>query len=111
LSALGSQIFTLAGSVGVRDVARLAPELQQALSGAGPLAIDCTDLAEIDLSIVQLLVAAHKTAAATGKPLRLIAPTGGPLAALLRQAGFLTPDNRPLTPEGQFWINAEANAA
>jgi anti-anti-sigma regulatory factor len=111
LNALGSQTFPLAGSVGVRDVARLAPELQHALSGPSPLAIDCTDLTDIDLSIVQLLVAAHKTAAATGKPLRLIAPAGGPLTALLRQAGFLTPDNRPLTPEGQFWIDAEAKTA
>jgi anti-anti-sigma regulatory factor len=111
LSAPASAVFPLAGSVGVRDAARLAAELQQALSGPVSVAIDCTNLADIDLSIVQLLVAAHKTATAAGKPLRLISPAGGPLAALLRQAGFIAADDRPHTPEGQFWTNAEANAA
>jgi ABC-type transporter Mla MlaB component len=110
LSIRGSQTFALAGSPGVRDAARLAGELQQALSGPGPLAIDCTNLAEIDLSIVQLLVAAHKTAAASGKPLRLIASAGGPLPALLRQTGFVSPDGIALTPEGSLWINAEGKA-
>jgi len=108
---LGSQTVHLAGSLSLRDAARLAPELQQALAGPGPLVIDCTNLIDVDLSVVQLLVAAHKTAAAAGTPLRLLAPASGPLPALLRQAGFVSPDGRPLTPEGQFWINQETKAA
>jgi anti-anti-sigma regulatory factor len=81
------------------------------LAGPAPLAIDCSGILEVDLAIVQLLAAAHKTAGALGKPLRLIAPDDGPLAALLRQAGFVGADGRPLTPEGPFWINAEGKAA
>ncbi len=109
--ALGSQIFPLAGSLGLRDAARLSAELAEALAQPGPLTIDCSGLGDVDLAIVQLLVAAHKTAAATGKPLTLVSPPGGPLAALLVQAGFVSPDGRPLTPQGQFWSNAEGKAA
>jgi anti-anti-sigma regulatory factor len=111
LSATGSQTVAFAGAIGVRDAARLAVDLQQALLAPGALCIDCTGVTDIDLAVVQLLVATHKTCAAGGKPLRLIAPAGGPLQALLRQAGFLAADGTPLTPEGPFWINAEGKAA
>lgn len=111
MNAAGSQTFALTGSIGVRDAARLAAELQQALAGPAPLTLDCTGLVDVDLAVVQLLVAAHKTCAAAGKPLGLIAPAAGPLHVLLRQAGILAPDGKPLTPEGSFWINAEGKAA
>jgi anti-anti-sigma regulatory factor len=111
LIASGSQTFPLNGSLGLRDAARLSAELAEALARPGPLTIDCTALAGVDLAIVQLLVAAHKTAAAAGKPLALVSPPGGPLAALLRQAGFIAPDGRPLTPQAEFWSNAEGKAA
>lgn len=111
MNTTGSQTFALIGDLSVRDAARLAAELQQALAGPAPLVVDCTGLVEVDLAVVQLLVAAHKTCAAAGKPIRLIAPAAGPLQALLRQAGFLAADGNPLTPEGSFWINAEGKAA
>ncbi len=111
MNALSSQTFVLAGTATVREAAAIAAELQQALAAPGRLAIDCTSLTDVDLSVVQLLVATHRTAATAGKPLHLIAPTAGPLQALLRQAGFVSSDGRPLTPEGQFWINAEGKAA
>ena len=78
---------------------------------AAALVIDCTGLAGIDLAIVQLLVASAKTAAAAGRSLSLVGLAGGPLATLLRQAGFLSPDGRPLGADGTFWINAEGKAA
>ena len=111
MSAVGSQTFVFSGSLGVREAARVGAELHQALSGSDTLLLDCSGLTQVDLSIIQLLAAAHKTAVAAGKVLRLITPTGDPLAALLRQAGFVSADGRPLTPEGQFWINAEGKAA
>ena len=95
MSAVGSQTFVFSGSLGVREAARVGAELHQALSGSDTLLLDCSGLTQVDLSIIQLLAAAHKTAAAAGKVLRLITPTGGPLAALLRQAWT------PIIPESR----------
>jgi len=60
---------------------------------------------------VQLLVAAHKSARTAGTTLTLKTPADGPLAALLLQAGFVSAAGHPLTPEGDFWLNAGGKAA
>jgi ABC-type transporter Mla MlaB component len=104
----GSTIFPLTGSVTVREVAQLAEALQAALTTSSALTIDCAGLTEIDLAAVQLLVAAHKSARAAGTPLTLRHAADGPLSALLRQAGFIAADDRPLTPEGDFWAQGKA---
>jgi ABC-type transporter Mla MlaB component len=111
MSAAGSQSFPLTGAVTVREVAHLAGTLQAALTASGSLLIDCTGLTEIDLAGVQLLVAAHKSARAAGTSLSLRTPPDGPLPTLLRQAGFVTAEGRPLTREGDFWLDAGSKAA
>ena len=108
MSAAGSQTFPLTGAVTVRDVTRLAETLQGALTAASALVIDCAGLTEIDLAVVQLLIAARTTALATGKSLTLKAAADGPLPALLRQTGFIATDGRALTPEGDFWTQGKA---
>ena len=101
----------LKGSLGLRDVARLAEELERLLAAPGPVTIDCDELTDIDLSIVQLLISARRTATAAGRSLTLRHPSDGPLQRLLKAAGILAGDGSPLTSDGQFWINAEAQAA
>lgn len=105
------RIFHVTGAAGLRDIARLAAELSQVLAAPGPLEIDCSGIAETDLSFVQLLLAAHRTAQSAGKTLTLVIPATGPLAALLAAAGFVDHAGRPLTPEGGLWTVAEARAA
>jgi anti-anti-sigma regulatory factor len=99
----------LEGDVGVRDAARLAEQLSQAI--AGPLTIDCTSLSGVDLAVIQVLLAADRTARAAGQSLTLIHPPGGPLQQLLVAAGFTAPDGTPLTSDGPLWAGAEAHAA
>lgn len=108
MSAAGPQIFPLTGTVTVRDVTRLAEALQGALTASSGLVIDCTGLTEIDLAVVQLLIAARTTASATGKSLTLKTIADGPLSVLLRQTGFIAADGRALTPEGDFWTQGKA---
>jgi anti-anti-sigma regulatory factor len=106
-----AQHLPLKGSLGLRDVAGLAEELERLLAAPDPFVVDCADLAEIDLSIVQLLVSARRTAMAAGRSFVLRHPADGPLERLLKAAGVLAGDGSPLASDGQFWINAEAPAA
>lgn len=99
----------LEGDVGVRDAARLAEQFSQAI--AGPLTIDCTSLSGVDLAVVQVLLAADRTARAAGQSLTLIHLPGGPLQQLLVATGFIAADGTPLTPDGPLWAAAEAHAA
>jgi anti-anti-sigma regulatory factor len=99
----------LEGDLGVRDAARLALQLSQAI--AGPTTVDCTNLSGIDLAVVQVLLAADRAARAAGQPLILRHPAGGPLQQLLVATGFIAADGTPLTPDGPLWAAAEAHAA
>lgn len=102
---------SLRGSLGLRDVAPLAEEFGRALASSGPLTVDCTELNEIDLSVIQLIVSAYRTAMASGRSLTVRHPAGGPLERLLVAAGFIAGDGSALTSDGQFWTSAEAGAA
>ncbi len=104
-------VISLAGPVGLRNVAELAAELQRGLSASGPIVVDCAGLTEIDLSAVQLLLAAQRTARASGRAFALAAPPDGALGALLMTTGFLAEDGAPLTPDGGLWGAAERTAA
>lgn len=106
-----SQQIALSGAVGVRDIADLARQLRELLATPGPLLIDCTAVTEIDLSAVQVLVAAHRSALAGGRSLALRAPIDGPLCRLLKAAGFLGANGTPLTPEAALWSGAGGKAA
>ncbi len=94
-------VLTLATAGELREL--LAGKLGQA--GTTTLAVDLSSVAEADLSLPQLLVAAHRTARALGKRLEIV---GAPAAAVRRvceDAGFLAGiDDRPGTGlEGELW--------
>jgi anti-anti-sigma regulatory factor len=53
--------------------------------------IDCAGADEVDVSFIQLLIAARRAAQRNGKQLRLAAPPEGALQAALTRAGFIFP--------------------
>lgn len=101
----------LSGSLGIRDAGATLEKLKAALATATSLTIDCSALTGADLSTVQLLAAAKRTAAAEGKTLRLMAPAGGVLNTLLQQSGILDPDGEPKAPHDRFWAGAQHSEA
>ncbi|HTJ59090.1 MAG TPA: STAS domain-containing protein [Devosiaceae bacterium] len=94
----------LSGALGLRDVAGLAASLKTALEAHQAVTLAAEGLTEVDVSILQVLVAAHKSATKTGKSLQFKATTAGTLRQTLVKAGFLTAGGEPLTPEGNFWV-------
>lgn len=77
------------GALGLRDVHAVRDTLLEALGGQAAVEIDAGELTEIDVSIVQVLIAAQKTARARGTRFHVIASPEGPLRAVMFRAGLL----------------------
>jgi hypothetical protein len=77
------------------------------------VAIDCAAATEADVCLVQLLLAARRSAAQDGRRLVLTRPVGEVLHATLRRGGFLPddPGHHPLPDpsgsEAAFWHGEE----
>jgi len=62
--------------------------IRDALEQRQSLILDCADAIEIDVSFLQILVAAQLSASRASKSISLAAPPGGALADALRRCGF-----------------------
>ena len=94
----------LAGTLGVRDVSNTCERLRGAFEQPGPIEIDLRELTGLDISIVQLLIAAFKSAERLGRDLRLLSDPAGPLHVLLVNTGLLPPDDGRETLHDRFRV-------
>lgn len=99
----GAICVTLDGSLTVRRIDAAQTKLAAALMRHTIVTVDCTAATEVDLSLIQLLLAARASATHAGKTLRLGAPADGALHAGLVSGGFL-PDG----PDTAFWNGRDA---
>lgn len=87
-------------AVTVRNSLDFAGELRAACDAHREVVLDLAELAEADLSFLQLVHAARVQLARAGGALRLAAPAPDPIARLLVRAGFSTePD------DVDFWFH------
>jgi hypothetical protein len=102
------------GALTMRTVETVQATLRAAIgapSGATPadpaptgIAIDCSAATEIDLTFIQLLIAARVSTSAAGRRLGLAPCPEGVLLDTLTRGGFrLVPE-----PGGGFWFTGEA---
>jgi ABC-type transporter Mla MlaB component len=98
--------IALDGVATIRTIDALHGRLADALSRQDHLHIDVSGLTEVDMSFIQLVLAAHKSAERDGKRLSLAAPAEGALRDTLILGGFLGPDGQP-GPGMDFWLNTE----
>jgi anti-anti-sigma regulatory factor len=96
----------LEGSLSVRDAAGLAATLMAALEAHPSVCISTEAVTGADISILQVLAAAHKSAARASRGLTLKAPAEGALRRTLVAAGFVGAAGEPLAPEGMFWTGS-----
>lgn len=95
----------LSGPLTVRDIKLAQARIVAALGRYPTVTIDCAAATAVDLSFIQLVLAARKSAAASGKTVALAAPAAGPLCEALRQAGFVAPADAQPVPDQEFWVN------
>jgi ABC-type transporter Mla MlaB component len=83
--------LVLEGALTVRTIAGIRASLLDAMSSHDAVQVDCAAAASVDLSFIQLLLAARRSAQQAGKQLTLAAPADGALLAALEQGAFLPP--------------------
>jgi ABC-type transporter Mla MlaB component len=88
VSSSGSVI--LDGSVTVRTIEVIHARLVEALRRHGTVIVDCTGLTEADISLAQLLIAAQRSARASGNTVVVVGFEAGVLHAVLDRGGLGT---------------------
>jgi anti-anti-sigma regulatory factor len=92
------------GVLGIRTIEAVRATLLAALAQSPLPRIDCTAADTVDLSFLQLLLAARRSARQAGLPLRLAAPADGALKHALLQAGLLPAEDDASPVADRFWL-------
>lgn len=87
------------GTISVRNIEPLRSDVLQALAQHTAVHIDCSATEAADLSLIQLLLAARRSAQAAGKQVLLHPPPSAALHAVLLRGGFAQ-DSSDIDP---FW--------
>jgi hypothetical protein len=104
MSNVETELLCLDGDCGLRKSAELVAEMQKKLATGGDVVVDATAATAADISTVQILVSAHKSALAAGKKLRVHVPLRGALGEVLVKGGFVAADGGALTPGEAPWV-------
>jgi ABC-type transporter Mla MlaB component len=102
----GPETVDLSGPRTLRNAEQTRSVLLDALRGPSPVRLDCSAIVEADLSLLQLLLAAKKSAEAAGKDMTLAHPPSAAFLQAASRAGFSTgPD--PLSGGDALWLRKE----
>lgn len=92
--------FVVDGSLTIREIETAHSRLRDLLERHSAVEIDCSGAAELDLSAIQLFIAARQSARRAGKEI-FLTPASDVLRDVLSQGGFLnTAADRA---DGAFW--------
>jgi len=93
-------ILKFSGVIDVRSIRKPFQTIRKAASSGRDIQIDLSGVTEIDMTFVQLIEAARRSAAQAGTAISLAKPATGMVLETLQRAGFLTdpPDART-----RFW--------
>lgn len=84
-----SEPLVLSGDLTVREAQAIHARLSAGLSGAKTTVVSFGDVDRVDLSFLQLVLAARLSAAATGGTLRLARPVPAAIDEAARRAGLV----------------------
>jgi len=88
LSGIGSDAAVLSGNLGIRDVESIRDRLMQQVSHGGPVRVDVGGLTGLDTSIVQLLIAAKRSADLCGCAIDIRGVAQSPLPDVMTALGL-----------------------
>ncbi len=98
----------LAGDLYLRQAEEVRETLRSALETNQTVHVHTTAITELDLSIVQLLIAAFRSAGAAGKSFSVSIATGSVFENVLLRGGFIRNDGTSLTPDADLWAHCDA---
>lgn len=91
------------GHLTIRDGARTARDFLEALSNGAAVTVDTTELESVDVSHLQILIAAHGFARGLGKRLDVQAHPDGALDRAMRSIGLDHPADARLLRDSDAW--------
>jgi anti-anti-sigma regulatory factor len=94
-------IVKLSGVIDIRSIDNSFMKIKEAAGDGASLEIDLTDVTDIDLTFLQLIEAARRSAAQVGSGIRLSRPADEIILETLRRGGFL---NSPEDERTRFWL-------
>ncbi|MEJ2626467.1 MAG: STAS domain-containing protein [Pseudolabrys sp.] len=95
------------GAQTTRNIQVAHERMSLALSAQQSIEINCRDVTEFDLSLIQLILSAKRSAEMEGKSLTLSAPADGKLCVALERAGFLAAQAGEAGTAAAFWLKDE----
>ncbi len=105
LAGVEHNLISFVGDLTVSNIIEAHQALGAALRQDGAVVVDIDGVDEVDLTFVQMLEAARRKAAETGRDLALRNAAGGSVLEVLRRGGFL--DNET-SERAQFWLQGAA---
>ena len=97
------QAIGLSGDIPLDRLCSIRHDLVTRLA-AGPLTVDAAGLTSASLPLVQLLYAAHRTAASNGVAFSVTCSDGGALAGALADFGFLAAARGAPRVDDGVWV-------
>jgi len=82
------KIVSVSGARSIREAAQTHADISAALQEPVDICLDCADVTQADVSFIQIILAAHRSAQASGKVLALSAAPEGALLSALQRGGF-----------------------
>ena len=96
--------LVLDGAVTMRTTEVLCALLREAVAEQAAISIDCAAVTEVDLSFIQLLLAARLSARQSDKTVTLVASPDGPLLDTLTRGGFRVTQEDHAGQSPAFWF-------
>ena len=97
--------LVLTGAVTLQSAEAIHAQILEA-AGQAVMEIDCSGATEVDLSLIQLILAARVSAQKSGRTVTLTQPAAGALLETLQRGGFLgAAADQPHSDQG-FWLQA-----
>jgi phospholipid transport system transporter-binding protein len=83
-----SNVLSFEGSLRAAQSEGVHRAILEALRDHASVVIDCSGADDVDVSFLQILIGAARTASAGRNDIRLASPPSGPLAETMRRCGF-----------------------
>jgi ABC-type transporter Mla MlaB component len=99
--------LVLAGTATIRSADAMHARLARCLRRHSNIEIDCGGVTEVDLILVQLLLAVRKSARRDGKTVVLSAPASGALREAHTHGGFLPSVAGNSGGDNAFWLDGK----
>ena len=100
----GHAKLTFVGPMNLRTASETCDALREAVAHHAAVTIDCAGVTDIDLSFIQLLVSARRSAQRTDRTLCLAEHPDGVLLAALTRAGLRAVDLAVPDASADFWF-------